>query len=42
MAATLAEALWAARINGDVIAVEPAQQPETAAAACEVQAAMWW
>ena len=40
MAATLAEALWAARINGDVIAIEPSQQPSTAAAAYEVQAAM--
>jgi 2-keto-4-pentenoate hydratase len=38
--ATLAEALWAARIEGDVIAVEPAQAPATAAAAYEVQAAM--
>jgi 2-keto-4-pentenoate hydratase len=38
--ATLAEALWAARIKGDVIAVEPAQAPATAAAAYEVQAAM--
>ena len=38
--ATLAEALWAARITGDVIPVEPAQQPATAAAAYEVQAAM--
>ena len=40
MAATLAEALWAARTKGDVIAVEPAQAPATAAAAYEVQAAM--
>jgi 2-keto-4-pentenoate hydratase len=40
MAATLAEALWAARNNGDVVAVAPAQQPTTAAAAYEVQTAM--
>jgi 2-keto-4-pentenoate hydratase len=40
MTATLAEALWAARINGGVIAIAPAQQPATAAAAYEVQAAM--
>ena len=40
MAAALAEALWEARINGHVIAVEPAQQPASAAAAYEVQAAM--
>jgi 2-keto-4-pentenoate hydratase len=40
MAATLAEALWTARINGDVIAVEAAQRPATAAAGYEVQAAM--
>jgi 2-keto-4-pentenoate hydratase len=40
MAATLAEALWAARTEGDVIAVEPSQAPATTAAAYEVQAAM--
>jgi 2-keto-4-pentenoate hydratase len=40
MAATLAEDLWAARIGGDVIAVAPAQEPASAAAAYEVQAAM--
>jgi 2-keto-4-pentenoate hydratase len=40
MAATLAEAFWTARINGDVSAVAPSQQPATAAAAYEVQAAM--
>jgi 2-keto-4-pentenoate hydratase len=40
MADTLAAALWAARMNGDVIAVTPSQQPATAAAAYEVQAAM--
>ena len=40
MAATLAEALWAARTKGNVIAVEPSQAPTTAAAAYEVQAAM--
>src|SRR5262245_17550696 len=38
--ATLAEALWAARTNGAVIAIEPAQAPATAAAAYEVQAAL--
>jgi 2-keto-4-pentenoate hydratase len=40
MTAMLAEALWAARINGDVIPVKPPQQPATAAAAYEVQTAM--
>ena len=40
MAATLAENLWAARIGGGVIAVTPAQEPSSAAAAYEVQAAM--
>ncbi len=38
--ATLAEALWAARTNGAVIAIEPAQAPATAADAYQVQAAM--
>jgi 2-keto-4-pentenoate hydratase len=40
MAATLAEALWAARIGGHVIAVAPEQRPTTAAAAYAVQATM--
>ena len=40
MAATLAETLWAARRGGGVIAVTPAQEPSSAAAAYEVQAAM--
>lgn len=40
MAGTLAEDLWSARLNGDVIAVTLAQQPTTSAAAYEVQAAM--
>jgi 2-keto-4-pentenoate hydratase len=40
MAGTLAEDLWAARRGGHVIAIEPAQQPASAAAAYEVQAAM--
>jgi 2-keto-4-pentenoate hydratase len=40
MAATLAAELWVARIDGEVIAVEPWQRPATAAAAYEVQAAM--
>ena len=40
MATTLAETLWAARIQGNVIAIEPSQQPATAAAAYEVQTAM--
>jgi 2-keto-4-pentenoate hydratase len=40
MATTLAEALWAARSNGDVIEIAPAQQPTTAAAAYAMQAAM--
>jgi 2-keto-4-pentenoate hydratase len=38
--ATLAEALWAARTNGDVVAVAPSQAPATAAAAYEVQTAL--
>jgi 2-keto-4-pentenoate hydratase len=38
--ATLAEALWGARLKGDVIAVESSQAPATAAAAYEVQAAL--
>lgn len=38
--ATLAEALWKARINGGVIAVEAARAPASAAAAYDVQAAM--
>jgi 2-keto-4-pentenoate hydratase len=40
MVATLAEALWAARIEGHVIAVAPAQQPASAAAGYQVQAVM--
>jgi 2-keto-4-pentenoate hydratase len=40
MATKLAEALWAARISGDVIAIAPALQPASAAAAYDVQAAM--
>ena len=40
MAATLAEDLWSARIEGDVTAIEAAQAPATAAAAYEVQTAM--
>jgi 2-keto-4-pentenoate hydratase len=40
MAATLAKDLWAARMKADVIAVTPAQEPASAAAAYEVQAAM--
>jgi 2-keto-4-pentenoate hydratase len=40
MAATLAEALWKARTDGEVIAVDGARAPATAAAAYEVQAAM--
>jgi 2-keto-4-pentenoate hydratase len=40
MVATLAEALWKARTDGEVIAVDGARAPATAAAAYEVQAAM--
>ena len=40
MAATLAKDLWAARMQGDVIAVAPAREPASAAAAYEVQASM--
>ena len=40
MAATLAEDLWAARMEGRVIALDPAQEPASAAAAYEAQAAM--
>ena len=40
MAATLAKDLWAARMEGDVVAVAPAQEPASVAAAYEVQAAM--
>jgi 2-keto-4-pentenoate hydratase len=40
MAATLAEALWAARIDGGVIEIGPGQQPASAAAAYEAQAEM--
>jgi 2-keto-4-pentenoate hydratase len=38
--ATLAEALWKARINGEAIAVEAARAPASVAAAYEIQAAM--
>lgn len=39
MAEPLAEALWNARAQGGVIAIDPAQRPANAAAAYEVQAA---
>lgn len=38
--AGLAEALWKARIDGEVVALEPAQAPASVAAAYEIQAAM--
>jgi 2-keto-4-pentenoate hydratase len=36
----LAEALWSARANGDVIAIEPGQKPASTAAAYQAQAAV--
>src|SRR5690606_8040639 len=40
MAGKLAEELWAARVAGSVVELAPADEPASAAAAYEVQAAM--